>query len=85
MPGRKKGRCEDGECLEAVCLEGVFERTSDFELTKGGSLYRISEEGAFQPSSSQRECKYRDLRQEHAWRVGGRIKRPCGRRAVSTG
>lgn len=34
----KKGRCEDGECLEAVCLEGVFERTSDFELTKGGSL-----------------------------------------------
>ena len=26
----KKVRCEDGECLEAVCLEGMFERTSDF-------------------------------------------------------
>lgn len=54
-------------------MPGVSSRRQvTFELMKGGSLQC---EYWRKERSSQRECKGRDLRQDHAWLVGGRTKR----------
>lgn len=70
----KKGRCEDGECLEAVCLEGMFERTSDFWINEGRKPALNMGGRGTAAKLSRRECECRDLRQEPAWPVGGRTE-----------